>query len=62
MSGFYVADKYRINSLSFEQGGYDVAVTFSNGSTRIYDKVKFPDLFIAKLKKSYNVLYCKVYY
>ena len=56
MSSFYVADKYRINELSFEQGGYEVAVTFTNGRTRIYDKVKFPGQFIAKLRNSYNVL------
>lgn len=60
MSGFYVADKYRISELSFEQGGYEVAVTFTNGSTRIYDKVKFPRQFIAKLSNSYNVSYWEV--
>ncbi len=46
--------------LSFEQGGYEVAVTLTNGSTRIYDKVKFPRQFIAKLSNSYDVSYWEV--
>lgn len=48
----FVKDKYRKHPLSFEPGGHNVHVVFDDGFEQIYDKVKFPDKFIAKIKDS----------
>jgi len=44
-----VKDKYRKNPLSLEPGGSSVTVTFSDGFSQTYDKVKNPRAFIAKV-------------
>jgi hypothetical protein len=45
-----VADEYRTNDLSLVPGGKTVSVTYSNGKTLVYDKVKSPAKYIAALK------------
>jgi hypothetical protein len=50
----YVKDEYRKHPLSFQPGGHNVHVVFEDGFEQIYDKVKFPDKFISKIKDSNN--------
>jgi hypothetical protein len=45
----HVRDEYRTNKLSLEPGGHQVAVTFKNGKTLVYDKVKNPKAYIKSL-------------
>ena len=47
-----VKDKYRKNPLSLEPGGSSVTVTFSDGFSQTYDKVKFPNAFVRKINES----------
>jgi hypothetical protein len=47
-----VKDKYRTNPLSLEPGGSSVTVTFSDGFSQTYDKVKFPNAFVRKINES----------
>jgi hypothetical protein len=47
-----VKDKYRTNPLSLTSGGSSVTVTFSDGFSQTYDKVKFPNAFIRKINES----------
>jgi hypothetical protein len=47
-----VKDKYRTNPLSLTPGGSSVTVTFSDGFSQTYDKVKFPTAFIRKINES----------
>ena len=46
---FYVKDKFRKNPLSLEPGGHDVTLTYADGFSQTYDKVKNPRAFIAKI-------------
>ena len=39
-NSFIVADQYRTNPLSQEPGGSTLKVKYSDGSIRIYDKIK----------------------
>jgi hypothetical protein len=48
---FKVGDDYRENPLSVKPGGYTVYVKRTDGKILEYDKIKFPDKFIAKVKK-----------
>jgi hypothetical protein len=48
----YVKDKYRKNPLSLEPGGHNVTVTYSDGFSQTYDKVKYPTAFIKKINES----------
>lgn len=41
-----VGDKYRINPLSFKEGGFTVVVENHNGSIFEYDKIKNPESYI----------------
>jgi hypothetical protein len=52
---FYVSDEYRVNLLSFEPGGYTLAVLFNNSIIRLYDKVKHPESFVIEISKTNNV-------
>lgn len=52
MKSIIVKDKYRKNPLSLEPGGSSVTVTFSDGFSQTYDKVKFPNAFIRKINES----------
>ena len=47
-----VKDKYRTNPLSLKPGGSDVTVTYSDGFSQTYDKVKFPHAFVRKINES----------
>jgi len=47
-----VKDKYRTNPLSLTPGGSSVTVTFSDGFSQTYDKVKFPNAFVRKINES----------
>jgi len=48
----HVKDKYRTNPLSLQPGGHDVTVTYSDGFSQTYDKVKYPTAFIRKINES----------
>ena len=52
MKNIVVKDKYRKNPLSLQPGGSNVIVTYSDGFSQTYDKVKFPDAFIRKINES----------
>jgi hypothetical protein len=39
-NSFLVADEYRTNALSHQPGGSTIKVKYSDGSIRIYDKIK----------------------
>ncbi|UAM97258.1 hypothetical protein K8354_13140 [Polaribacter litorisediminis] len=39
-NSLYVADEYRTNPLSRQPGGSTIQVKYSDGSIRIYDKIK----------------------
>jgi hypothetical protein len=39
-NSFLVADEYRTNPLSQQPGGSTIKVKYSDGSIRIYDKIK----------------------
>jgi hypothetical protein len=39
-NSFLVADEYRTNPLSHQPGGCTIKVKYSDGSIRIYDKIK----------------------
>lgn len=45
-----VHDDYRTNQLSLIPGGKTVSVTYANGRTLVYDKVKNPEKYIAALR------------
>ena len=47
-----VAEKYRKHALSFEPGGVRVVVIMQNGFKKIYNRVKYPDVFINKIKRN----------
>lgn len=50
-----VSDEYRKNHLSLKPGGSIVSVTFSNGSVREYDKVKFPQSYVGQIEGKENI-------
>jgi hypothetical protein len=52
MKNIYVKDQYRKNPLSLEPGGYEVTIVYKSGERKIYDKVKSPKLFIAKIENN----------
>jgi hypothetical protein len=62
MAKFYVGDNFRINPLSFINGGKDVEIFFKNKQSRIYTRVKCPYKFWLETKetnpdvKNYKVL------
>ena len=45
-----VKDEFRTNDLSLIPGGKTVSVTYANGRTLVYDKVKSPEKYIAALR------------
>jgi len=47
-----VKDEYRTNALSLKPGGHDITVTYSDGFSQTYDKVKYPTAFIKKINES----------
>lgn len=50
-----VDDSFRTNELSFQPGGSDVRVVYSDGPDRIYDKIKHVDRYTTNLKRKVNV-------
>jgi len=49
MSTLRVANRFRTNPLSFTSGGAEVLVVYKDGSRFIYDKIKFPTYYVAKI-------------
>ena len=49
-NSFMVGDDFRTNPLSHRPGGSTVKVTYDNGSSRIYDKVKNVEAYICKIR------------
>lgn len=49
----HVGDQFRTNSLSLTPGGSVVSVTYKNGKTLVYDKIKSPLKYIQSLE-DYN--------
>lgn len=49
---FKVSDEYRTNPLSKQPGGSTVQVEYSDGSIRIYDKIKNVDAYTKFLYRS----------
>lgn len=49
-----VKDKYRKNPLSFQPGGDEVTVEYSDGFEKTYDKVKYPKKFIEHITNESN--------
>jgi hypothetical protein len=46
----YVKDEYRTNPLSLIPGGHEVTITYEDGFSQTYDKVKSPKAFVSKLR------------
>jgi hypothetical protein len=44
-----VSDEYRTNPLSHKPGGSLVKVYKADGTTLVYDKIKYPKMYVAKL-------------
>lgn len=62
-----VHDDFRTNDLSFTPGGSTIKVINIDGSTKIYDKVKYPKGYcerILKLSSKVNKIYIgsEIYY
>lgn len=51
-----VEDKFRKNDLSLQPGGSTVKVVYSDGPSKVYDKVKSVERYTASLKKKANVV------
>jgi hypothetical protein len=45
----HIADQYRTNELSLKPGGYELRVIYNSGKTYVYDKIKDPSRYIAKM-------------
>jgi hypothetical protein len=54
--GFKVGQSYRINELSFVPGGVTVIVQETSGRRFEYDKIKYPQKYIAAAKRRSNVI------
>lgn len=52
--GFFVADEFRTNELSLVPGGSLVTIYYQDGSFRVYDKIKRPDLYIRMITNKDN--------
>jgi hypothetical protein len=49
MKEFKVSDSHRQNPLSLTPGGSQVSVTWEDGTTLHYDKVKHPQSYVASI-------------
>lgn len=47
-----VADQYRTNKLSLKPGGHSVTITYADGKSYEYDKVKKPNAYVKKVMKT----------
>lgn len=55
-----VTDKFRTNNLSLTPGGAVVEITYKNGKTLLYDKIKNPKLYIQSLANDSTIVSVKV--
>lgn len=55
-----VADEFRTNNLSLTPGGSIVEITYTNGKTLVYDKIKNPKKYIQSLSDYKNIVSVKV--
>lgn len=55
-----VADQFRTNSLSLKPGGSVVEITYANGQTLIYDKIKSPLKYVHSLDSYSDIISVKV--
>ncbi len=55
-----VADEFRTNNLSLTPGGSIVEITYANGKTLVYDKIKNPKKYIQSLSDYKNIVSVKV--
>jgi len=55
-----VDDKFRKNALSLISGGSTVEITYANGQTLVYDKIKNPEKYIKSLVGRENIVSIKV--
>ncbi len=45
----HVSDQFRKNNLSLTPGGSEVSITFKDGKTLVYDKIKNPRAYVQSL-------------
>lgn len=55
-----VADEFRKNRLSLTPGGSTVEITYVNGQTLVYDKIKNPKKYIQSLNDHKTIVSVKV--
>lgn len=55
-----VADEFRTNHLSLTPGGATVEITYANGQTLVYDKIKNPKKYIQSLNNHKTIVSVKV--
>jgi hypothetical protein len=55
-----VSDQFRTNNLSLTPGGSVVEITYNNGKTLSYDKVKNPKKYIQSLSNYKDIIAVKV--
>lgn len=51
-----VSDEFRTNPLSLRPGGSVVSVVFADGSTREYDKVKYPRKYVSTIPRKEDIV------
>ncbi len=49
MKKLVVTDEFRTNPLALTPGGSVIEVVYKDGRNMVYDKIKFPAAYIAKL-------------
>lgn len=55
-----VSDEFRKNHLSLTPGGSTVEITYVNGQTLVYDKIKNPKKYIQSLNSRKTIVSVKV--
>jgi hypothetical protein len=50
-----VKDEFRTNELSLKPGGHKVTVSYANGYTRVYERVKNPMLYVQSIVKDEKI-------
>lgn len=53
---FVVSDQFRTNELSLKPGGSSVTVIYSDGTQKIYTKVKNPDAYIKSISRDLSIV------
>lgn len=51
-----VADQFRTNELSLKPGGSSVTVVHTDGSQKIYTKIKNPQSYVAAITKDQSIV------